>query len=309
MDNADDVLPPRKLHPAFYGCFDWHSAVHGHWMLVALLKRFPDIPEADEIRSKINDNITSANIALEIEYFSEETNKSFERTYGWAWLLKLAEELYTWDDPQARIWYHNIAPLADTIAAKYVDFLPKLTYPNRTGEHPNTAFGLSFAWDWAVTTGNENLQQLIRERCLTYYQDDTGCPVSYEPGGFDFISPCLAEADMMGRVLAQDSFLEWIGSFLPGLAEDGTSPLLEAATVTDRSDGKLVHLDGLNLFKAWSLYRIASYYPDPPESLTAAADQLFSSTLPHIQSGEYSGEHWLGSFAVYAFICKESNNK
>jgi hypothetical protein len=304
MDDSDDVLPPQALHPAFYGCFDWHSAVHGHWMLIALVKNFPGLHEEKEIRSKINHNLTPENIQREVAYFSENTNRSFERTYGWAWLMKLAEELYTWDDPQAQQWYQILSPLVDTIAARYMDFLPKLTYPNRTGEHPNTAFGISFAWDWAEATGHGELLELIRERCMIYYFDDKNCPVDYEPGGFDFISPCLAEADMMGRILAQEEYAKWIKYFLEITPDN---PLFLPATVTDRSDGKLVHLDGLNLFKASSFYRMATYLPSAAPDLMTAADHLLASTLPHIQSGEYAGEHWLGSFAVYAFICRGLN--
>jgi hypothetical protein len=302
MDDEDDVLAPRQMHPAFYGCFDWHSSVHGHWMLTALIKHVPDLPEAEEIRRKLSENITQKNIAGEIGYFSEKTNRSFERTYGWAWLMKLGEELYTWDDPQAQELYNILEPLIDTIAAKYIDFLPKLTYPNRTGEHPNTAFGMSFAWDWAKATGHEELSRLIEERSINYYSKDVNCPVGYEPGGFDFISPCLAEADMMGRVLNREAFKYWVQDFLPELTTDKSCAILKPAIVTDRSDGKLVHLDGLNLFKAWSLYRISGYFDEESPLLRESANHLLYSTFPNIFSGEYSGEHWLASFAIYAIL-------
>ncbi len=302
MDDADDVQPPQALHPAFYGCFDWHSSVHGHWMLVKLLKEFPELPEAGEIREKIGDNITAENISKEVGYFSEESNKSFERTYGWAWLLKLAAELYTWDDPQGQQWYSNIQPLAGHLVKKYKDFLPKLTYPNRTGEHPNTAFGLSFAWDYALIADDTSLLNLIRSRAMDYYGDDRSCPADYEPGGFDFLSPCLQEADLMARILDKDEFTKWMKKFLPELSEGNPAILFEPATVTDRSDGKLVHLDGLNLNRSWCFSRIAEHYPDPEDFLEKAAIKHLEVTLPNIASGDYAGEHWLASFAVYALF-------
>jgi hypothetical protein len=302
MDDADDVRPPGSLHPAFYGCFDWHSSVHGHWMLVKLLKEFPDLPEAEEIRKKIDDNLTAENILLEVEYFKEESNKSFERTYGWAWLLKLADELQSWEDMQGQRWYSNLKPLAGHIAQKYKDFLPKLTYPNRTGEHPNTAFGLGFAWDYAEAVGDTALIVLIESRARDFYLADQDCPANYEPGGFDFLSPCLEEANLMARILSKDEYTKWMDGFLPGLRYGEPKILFEPATVTDRTDGKLVHLDGLNLSRAWCFSRIAVFFPEEKEILKGAARKHLEVTLPNIASGDYAGEHWLASFAIYAMF-------
>jgi len=305
MDDANDVKTPRELHPAFYGCFDWHSAVHGHWMLVKLMKEFPDLPERDLIIHKINKNLTPENMAVEVAYFSEPTNRSFERTYGWAWLLKLADELYTWNDPVGQKWFSLIQPLADSIAEKYLEFLPKLTYPNRTGEHPNTAFGLGFAWDYAKAVQQDELLKLIASRSRDFYKNDVDCPANYEPGGFGFISPCLMEADLMARILDTEELNEWLPLFLPGIFDGQQIKLFEPATVTDRSDGKLVHLDGLNLSRVWCLNRIAKHYPQKNEKILLAAQKHLEVTLPNISSGEYSGEHWLASFAVYAMFSGE----
>ena len=302
MDDSTEVKRPADLYPAFFGCFDWHSSVHGHWLLVNLLKAFPDLAEKEEISRQIGSNLTRDNIQLEVEYFRDASNKSFERTYGWVWLLKLAGELKEWDDPMGREWYGNLKPLADQIVTMYYEFLPKLTFPNRTGEHPNTAFGLSFAWDYALITGNDTLQTLIRSRCLDYYRDDIDCPANYEPGGFDFISPCLAEADMMARVLSPEDFRRWLSEFLPGLGAGSPESLFEPAVVSDSKDGKLVHLDGLNFFRAWSFFRIAGYLPEYGPVLKKAAVEHLETSLPNITSGEYAGEHWLASFAVYALL-------
>jgi hypothetical protein len=286
---------PSELHPAFYGCFDWHSAVHGHWMLIKLLKDYPTMPEAKEIRQKLSENLTKENIAIEVSYFDDRHNKNYERTYGWAWLLQLANELLSWDDPDGKIWYDNLQPLTDLITNKYLEFLPKLNYPIRVGEHPNTAFGLSFAYDYASDAGLESLKSLIISRAKDFYSDDQNCPISWEPGGFDFLSPCLEEANLMRRVLSKEEFKTWVNRFMPSLTG---SFKLEPATVSDRSDGKLVHLDGVNLSRAWCLYGISKVLEN--NDLRLVADHHLKFTLPNIASGEYSGEHWLGSFSVYA---------
>jgi len=302
MDDSTEVRRPADLYPAFYGCFDWHSSVHGHWLLVKLLKEFPGMAEREDIIRQVGNNLTAKNIQAEVAYFQEASNKSFERTYGWAWLLKLAGELKEWDDPLAREWYETLKPLADQIVTMYYEFLPKLTYPNRTGEHPNTAFGLSFAWDYALTTTNATLQSMIRSRCLAYYLHDADCPASYEPGGFDFISPCLAEADMMSRVMPREEFRSWLAEFLPELGAGLPHSLFEPAVVSDSKDGKLVHLDGLNFFRAWCYFRLADKLPEYRPVLDQAAKDHLERSLPNITSGEYAGEHWLASFAVYALF-------
>ena len=227
MNDEKEVQSPQALHPVFYGCYDWHSAVHGHWMLVRLLKMFPELPEAKQIRAAINKNLSSENIQTEVAYLHQPSRKSFERMYGWAWLLKLAEELHSWDDPDGKRWSKNLDPLAQAIAARYLDFLPRQTYPIRTGVHPNTAFGLSFGLDYARKVGNQELEKLIIERSLTYYANDLGCPAEWEPGGEDFFSPCLLEADLMRRVLQPIKFIEWSHCFLPNLADGEPKSLLE----------------------------------------------------------------------------------
>jgi hypothetical protein len=302
INNEKEVLNPKTLHPAFYGCFDWHSAVHGHWMLVRLLKTFPHLPETANIREALNRNLTAANILKEVEYLDQPSRKSFERTYGWAWLLKLVEELYHWDDPDGKTWLKNLGPLEKAIVKRYMDFLPKQTYAIRTGVHPNTAFGLAFALDYARTAKNKKLEEVLVERSYFYYYRDKNCPANWEPGGEDFFSPCLMEAALMQRVLKPEDFVRWFHVFLPQAKQGKPWSLIEPAIVTDRSDGKLVHLDGLNLSRAWCMKRVARALPkgDPArEKLLKAALQHTEDALKNIHSGEYAGEHWLASFATY----------
>jgi len=292
---AEDNDLPQVHHPAFYGCFDWHSAVHGHWSLVYLMKQFPNLEAADSARQKLHLNLTKTNIEKEVEYFSmNRYTKSFERTYGWAWLLKLQEELYTWEDPDAKEWYDNLRPLADYISKTYIEYLPKLVYPIRVGEHSNTAFGLSFAYDYALTTNDTALANAIKENAIRFYQNDKGCPISWEPSGYDFLSPCLQEMDIMRKVLSKGDFDLWLNNFLPEL---NTKTLqLDPAKVIDRSDGKLVHLDGLNFSRAWCLYPLSEN-----KNATQLADLHLDYSLNKIADGDYAGQHWLASFALYAF--------
>lgn len=302
MNNADEVLGPRCLHPAFYGCFDWHSSVHGHWMLIRLLKLFPELPQADRIRRAIKRNLTKENILKEVEYFNQPHRKSFERTYGWAWLLKLAAEVHGWNDDDGKKWARALMPLEQTIAKKYLDFFPKQTYPIRTGVHPNTAFGIAFALDYARTVGNEGLERLLTQRSLDYFFRDEACPARWEPGGEDFFSPCLMEADLMRRILPPGKFARWFRRFLPGLSSGKPEILLQPAIVTDRSDGKLVHLDGLNLSRAWCMKHIARILPENAGARKVLLDTAVRHSvdaLKNISSGDYAGEHWLASFAVY----------
>jgi hypothetical protein len=302
LNDAGDVQNPKALHPAFYGCYDWHSSVHGHWMLVRLLRLFPNLPEAPAIRQALDDNLRAENILVETAYLKQKNRQSFERTYGWAWLLKLAEELSLSSDSQAKTWYRNLQPLADALVESYLLFLPKQTYPIRTGVHPNTAFGLAFAFDYARASGNEKLTRLITERSRSYYANDRNYPGAWEPGGEDFFSPALMEADLMRRVLPPAEFRRWFDRFLPQLASGIPATLLRPATVTDRSDPKLVHLDGLNLSRAWCMRSIASVLPpsDPARRvLVNSARAHARDALAHVASGDYAGEHWLASFAVY----------
>ena len=302
MTGPDDVKNPRALHPAFYGSYDWHSSVHGHWMLARLLRLYPDLPEAAEIRSVLNGHLTVENLKSEADYFARKESKPFERPYGWAWLLKLAEELRGRDDPDATRWSQAIRPLAEVVVARYLEFFPKQTYPIRTGVHPNTAFGLAFAHDYARAVGDERLRTLVEERARAYFGEDADAPAKWEPSGADFFSPSLIEADLMRRVLPPSEFRAWFARFLPGAARGEPGVLFTAATVTDRTDPQLVHLDGLNLSRAWCMRGIAAALPaaDPARAaLTDAAARHAASALGHVASGDYAGEHWLASFAVY----------
>jgi len=302
INNANEVSSPKVLHPAFYGCYDWHSSIHGHWMLVRLLKTFPNLPESAQIRDALNANLTAQNIQAEVAYMKQPNRQSFERTYGWAWALKLAEELHSWNDADGKKWSENLQPLAETLSKSYRNFLPKQTYPIRTGVHPNTAFGLAFALDYAKTVGDRELEALLNERSRTYFANDIDYPGAWEPGGEDFFSAALMEADLMRRVMKPQEFSAWFHRFLPGVAKGGPPSLLEPAVVTDRSDPKLVHLDGLNLSRAWCMRSIAAALPasDPArQNLSTAADRHASAALAHVASGDYAGEHWLASFAVF----------
>lgn len=297
LGGDEDLKTPTQLHPAFFGCFDWHSAVHGHWSLVSLLKSFPNIENADDLKQKLLHNISKENIEAEVAYFDGKHNKSYERTYGWAWLLKLAEELHTWDDETARTLETNLQPLTHLIVEKYIEFLPKLNYPQRVGTHSNTAFGLSFAYDYAETVNNEALKNAIKQRAFFFFGKDKGCPMSWEPSGSDFLSPCLEEAALMKRLLPVNDFKVWLNDFLPQLKDKNFT--LEVGIVSDRTDGHLVHLDGVNFSRAWSLYKIAEDLPEY-HHLKNIANQHINYSLPSIFGDGYEGGHWLGSFAIYA---------
>jgi len=297
LNSPADIQSPRALHPAFYGCFDWHSSVHSHWMLARLLRLFPGLPQAAQIRAALAGNLTESNLQTEADYFLAPNRRSFERTYGWTWLLKLAAELASSSDPDAATWSRNLRPLVDVIVHGYFDFLPKQTYPIRVGTHANTAFGLAFALDYARMVGHAELESLLVRRSLDYFARDENIPAAYEPSGADFLSPSLIEADLMTRVLLSNDFADWFHRFLPDLP----AGLLTPAVVSDRSDLQLVHLDGLNLSRAWCMTRIAASLPvDNPHraALTASAEHHAREGLANIASGHYGGEHWLASFAV-----------
>ena len=297
LGDAGELNPPKTLHPAFYGCFDWHSAVHGHWSLVYLLKKYPNLNKREEIIKKLKENISAENIRTEVKYFEPKHNSSYERTYGWAWLLKLAAELHTWDDPIAKELEKNLQPLTSLIAQKYIDFLPKLNYPIRVGEHTNTAFGLSFAFDYAELVQDQALLKKIKSRAKDFYMSDADCPLTWEPSGYDFLSPCFEEIDLMRRVLPKAEFTKWVASFLPELTKEGFN--LPLGQVSDRTDGKLVHLDGLNFSRAWVLYGLINEYPQY-EHLRKIADEHVAYSLPNLVGDSCEGGHWLGSFAIYA---------
>lgn len=304
LGSAMDLKIPSVLHPAFYGCFDWHSSVHGHWSLVKLLKSFPNLDNAEDIKQKLLKNISKMNIQKEILYFEGEHNKSFERTYGWAWLLKLAEELHTWDDSTAKELEVNLEPLTNLIVSKYIEFLPKLNYPQRVGTHTNTAFGLSFAYDYAQTVKNDSLIMAIRDRGMYFFGGDEACPINYEPSGTDFLSPCLEEAALMKRIMTQEKFKLWLEIFLPDLQKKNFD--LEVGLVSDRTDGHLVHLDGVNFSRAWCLIKIAEGDPEY-DYLKEIAYKHINYSLPSIFGDSYEGGHWLGSFAIYALNAVNEN--
>lgn len=297
IGDKDDLKSPAELHPAFFGCFDWHSSVHGHWSLVRLLKEFPELEGADSIKIMLSKRISSDNILKEVEYFKGEHNKTYERTYGWAWLLKLAEELETWDDPLGQELSASLKPLTNLMVDMFIEFLPKLQYPIREGTHSNTAFGLSFAYDYARTSENELLVSVISDRARDFYLDDKNCPMHWEPGGYDFLSPCLQEADIMRKVLPQKEFEAWLKEFLPELSNPDF--VLKPGIVNDRTDGQLVHLDGVNFSRAWCLYGLAGNIPGY-EHLSKIADDHIVYSLSSVTDGNYEGGHWLASFAIYA---------
>ncbi|MCG2418334.1 DUF2891 domain-containing protein [Aequorivita sp. F47161] len=297
LESKADLVEPIAVHPIFYGCFDWHSAVHGYWSMVSLLKQFPEMNKAAEVRKLLTEKITSENVATEVAFFEKPINKSFERTYGWAWLLKLSEELHSWNDPMAQQLAQNLRPLTNIIVLRYKQFLPKLNYPIRVGEHTNTAFGLTFAYDYAKTIGDLELQQLIEKRARDFYLDDKNCPITWEPSGYDFLSPCLEEIDIMRRVLPSEEFLAWLSDFMPQLADDNYH--LKVGEVSDRTDGKLVHLDGLNFSRAWVFYGLAKQFSQY-KHLENLANEHLAYSYSNLVGDSYEGGHWLGSFAIYA---------
>jgi hypothetical protein len=294
--NSDaDVKPPRELTPAFYGCYDWHSSVHGHWLLVRLARLFPGAPFAADARRAVAQSLTPANIAQEVKYLSEDGRNTFERPYGLAWLLQLAAELKDWDDSEARRWSATLQPLESAVTARIASWLPKLEHPIRTGEHNNTAFSMGLMLDYARVAGKVEFGKLVASRARDYYWKDRNCPLAYEPSGEDFLSPCLAEADVMRRILSEEEFLSWFSAFLPMVD-------LEPTRVSDVTDGKLYHLAGLNLSRAWMLEGILSRLPVADTRRKPFADlaaRLRQSGLESIKSEHYEGGHWLGSFAVY----------
>jgi hypothetical protein len=303
LGNDSNLVNPKTLHPAFYGCFDWHSSVHGHWMLVRLMKRFPKM-EQTEVRTMLANHLTKENIEAELASFKAKHNTSFERTYGWAWLLKLHAELLTHDDTLSQRLAQNLNPLANHIVDQFKTFLPKLTYPLRSGEHVNTAFALSIVYDYALATKDRKLIQLIVKRSKFFFEKDEDANMAYEPSGFDFLSPILEEVHLMSKVLDKHDFSVWLTRFMPSLYNKNTR--IEPCEVKDRTDGKLVHLDGLNLSRAWCLYAIARKNSKLGH-LRLMADSHLQKSLPSIVDGNYMGEHWLASFALYALL--ERNNE
>jgi hypothetical protein len=297
-----DVQPPRSLTPVFYGCFDWHSSVHGHWLLARLAREYPDAEFAARARAALATSFTEENVAREVVYLQDAGRASFERPYGLAWFLQLMAELRSWDDADAQRWVKVLQPLETEAANRLRTWLPKLHYPIRIGEHSQTAFAFGLIRDWSIVSGDAAMRDLIDERSRNYYLDDVNCPLAYEPSGEDFLSPCLAEADLMRRVLRPNEFAAWLSKFLPAISRTKSADWLEPGVVTDRTDPKLAHIDGLNLSRAWMLRGIESGMPagDPRRvSLEAEAALHANAALPAVTGEHYEGGHWLGSFAVY----------
>ena len=303
LNNDADVAPPRKLTPAFYGCYDWHSSVHGHWLLARLIRTFPDAPFVPSARATLQQSLTAENIVQEAAYLRADGRASFERPYGLAWLLQLAAELHQWDDPQAREWSRNLHPAEQAALERLQDWLPKLSHPVRIGEHAQTAFALGLMLDYARSTGKPEFANLLETRARYFYLHDKNCPLAYEPSGEDFLSPCIAEADLMRRVLPSVEFARWLSDFLPQISPPLKGvPWLQPVVSPDPSDPNLAHLDGLNLSRAWMLEGIASALPtaDPRlPAIRAAAEQHRRAGLHAVTGEHYEGGHWLGSFAVY----------
>jgi hypothetical protein len=301
--NSDaDVAPPRKLTPAFCGCYDWHSSVHGHWLLVRLVRTFPDASFAAPAREALKKSLTADNLKQEAAYLRGTGRASFERPYGLAWLLQLCAELREWDDPQAKEMSPNLRPLEEAAVERLKTWLPKLSHPVRIGEHDQTAFGLGLMLDYARSKGDEAFAKLAADSARKFFLADKNCPLAYEPSGEDFLSPSLGEADVMRRVMSPEEFAKWLKEFMPQIPTTTNADWLPVAISPDRSDPKLAHLDGLNLSRAWMLEGIMSILPaDDPRrpALAAAAEAHRRAGLAAVTGEHYEGGHWLGSFAVY----------
>jgi hypothetical protein len=298
-----DLREPRDLHPIFFGSFDWHSCVHGYWLLATVLRLFPDIGEARKIEKLFDGQLTASKVETEIDYLDQPMRATFERPYGWAWLLMLAAELDRHGSEQAKKWREALAPLAGAFAEQFLAFLPKATYPTRVGTHFNSAFAITLALEYAEVAGNDGLRKLLVSKARDWYGSDSDCQ-AWEPGGDDFLSPTLMEAECMRIVLGTGDYSSWLDRFLPRLADREPGALFIPAIVSDRSDGKIAHLDGLNLSRAWCWRSIASSWPasDPRRSIALdAADTHLAASLPYV-AGDYMGEHWLATFALLALI-------
>lgn len=303
ISSDSDLKSPEDLHPIFYGCFDWHSSVHGHWLLAKAIQKFPNTDLSGKAIALFDKQFTAEKVAAELAYFDTPLNQSFERTYGWAWLLKLHAELTQLEADKTHQWSAKLKPLTDHIVKAYTEFLPKLIYPIRVGEHTNTAFGLSLALDYARTVKNTAFENLIVQRSKEFYLTDATCPLGWEPSGFDFISPCLQEAELMSKVLDKTAFEKWLKAFLPELFKSGF--VLSPGKVADRTDGKLVHLDGLNFSRAWCLYTLAKALPSYKATFSIIGDTHVRASMDQVAGSDYMGSHWLASFLVYALETRE----
>ena len=303
MGAATDVRRPRDLHPAFYGSFDWHSCVHMHWLLARVRRNYPDLPQREAIDALFDEHLTTSSIAAECAYLARPESLSFERTYGWAWLLELATELNRGADAESRRWAATLAPLADAFVHRYVAYLPNQFYPLRAGQHSNSAFGILFALEHARAAGKSALAALCSERAHAWFGGDREAPVAWEPSGADFLSPALVEAELMRRVLPPPEFAAWLEAFLPGLGTREPATLFAPPEVTDRTDPFIVHLDGLNFSRAWCFRGIASALPgsDPRAAILCEACAVhLEAGMAGLAGGDYMGEHWLATFATLA---------
>ncbi len=294
----------RELHPAFYGSFDWHSDVEMHWVIIPLLRMFPEEVTGEAARKVLNLHLTPQNIATEMEFFANPNHKTLERPYGWGWLLTLAYELETWEDPEGERWAAAVKPLADLLTANFKTWLPKLTYSQRIGLHANSAFSLSRSLDYAgllASRGESGLLTVIQDSAARWFWDDTDYPARYEPSGADFLSPALAEAELMSRILEPAVFADWLTTFLPGLADSEPSTIFEPAEVSDPTDGQIAHLHGLNLSRAWSYTALAARLPQDDARIApmlASAERHAEASLPQVAGSDYMVEHWLAVYAV-----------
>lgn len=301
LNGPEDLRAPSELHPIFYGSFDWHSNVHGYWLLATLLREFPQLVDAERIHELFDAQFTVAKVGAEVAYLSHPSRMTFERPYGWAWLLMLGAELTRHESESGRRWWAALRPLAEAFVHRFREFLPKAAYPIRVGTHFNTAFALTLASECAKAVDDQRFMTMLRDKAMLWYAGDVNCQ-AWEPGGDDFLSPALIEAECMRRFVDTQAWREWMDDFLPRLAAHEPRTLFVPVDVSDRSDGKIAHLDGLNLSRAWCWRNVAAAWDasDPRrESALAAADAHLAASLPHV-AGDYAGEHWLATYAVLA---------
>ncbi len=301
--DASQVKTPRQNFPAFYGSFDWHSSVHGHWFVARLLRTMPDLPSAPRIRESLNAHLSKSNLEQEAAFFARDEHKSFERMYGWAWFLRLVMELDGWDDPDARQWRENLRPLEHVLQRRIEAYLPLLSYPIRVGQHTDTGFALGQLLDYARAVDRPALAALVARRAKAFYADDRDYPVAYEPSGHDFFSSCWNEADLMRRLLPAQELASWLGRFVPCVKTQLADGTIQPVTVSDVTDGKLVHLAGLNLNRAWCLRAVANALPTGHElkrPLIESARRHLQAGMKYVAGGHYEGDHWLATFALYA---------